>query len=168
MTALVSIRCAFLAEPQLDLEHEPFEGYGSGDTLRLSVCDPGSDTEGVASLTLDLERAEQLAQHLVAWAARQRWASGWVGVARFDVERAELLVRLRGPITSAPLGPKPTDHPTIGVPCPVCGEPLLAGQLTSAVALGVATPRDEQALYRGEAYDAVAAEVHTRCAGRSR
>ena len=88
-----------------------------------------------------------------------------IGAPYFDTEAAELRVIVRGAVAAAALGPKPADHPTIGVSCLVCGEPFAAGDVTAAVPLGPADRAARSALDRGEAYEALAAEVHRRCTG---
>lgn len=88
-----------------------------------------------------------------------------IGAARFDEERSELLVRMRGEVTATSLGPKTEGHPTLGMLCAVCGKAFRIGDHTKAVALGVASSADEHALCRGEEYDAIAAEVHEECHG---
>ena len=67
------------------------------------------------------------------------------------------------------LGPKKTDHFSIGMQCPACEKNLVAGDYTALIALGPGEDSVAQAKARaGRAYDAVAAEVHWKCAtGRS-
>jgi hypothetical protein len=73
---LLTLRDPFLAEPELYLEHE--EGDTDlPDSLRLGVSDSGTDSN--ASLTLNVETATKLRNHLTAWISDQK-RRGSVGV----------------------------------------------------------------------------------------
>lgn len=74
-------------------------------------------------------------------------------------------VRCRGAGEARKFGPKTSDHPTIGKECPACGEPFVAGDHTSLVALGPGSDSEEREKAReGRFYNAVAVEVHWACA----
>ena len=88
-----------------------------------------------------------------------------IGTPYFDHEAAELRVIVRGPVEAASCGPKPAHHPTVGALCLACGEPFAPGDVTAAVPLGPADRAARAALDRGEAYEALAAEVHRWCTG---
>lgn len=63
------------------------------------------------------------------------------------------------------LGPKKSDHPSVGKPCAACQRPLMPGDYTTLVALGPSDDPEQQAKARaGEAYNAIAVEVHWTCA----
>lgn len=65
-------------------------------------------------------------------------------------------------------GPKPADHPSVGVECPACQVPFAAGDYTVLVPLGPgADPEARQRAAAGRPYDAVAVEIHWECAGRT-
>jgi len=62
-------------------------------------------------------------------------------------------------------GPKHPDHPGVGMECPACKVPFVAGDFTTLVMLGPGA--DEEARERarnGRVYNAVAVEVHWSCA----
>lgn len=62
-------------------------------------------------------------------------------------------------------GPKSADHPSVGADCPACHVPLRAGDYTTLIPLGPGNDEEAQARCReGQAYNAVAVEVHYRCA----
>lgn len=62
-------------------------------------------------------------------------------------------------------GPKQKEHPTVGTPCPACGEPFKEGEYTCLTELGPGADKEAQAKARiGCAYNAVAVEVHWACA----
>lgn len=64
-----------------------------------------------------------------------------------------------------PFGPKPADHPSVGEPCPACGELLAAGDYTTLVTLGPGADDEAREKARaGRAYNAVAVEIHWGCA----
>jgi hypothetical protein len=63
-------------------------------------------------------------------------------------------------------GPKSADHPSIGADCLACKRPFVAGDWTTLVALGPGdNPEAQERAARGQAYNAVATEVHWVCAG---
>jgi hypothetical protein len=67
--------------------------------------------------------------------------------------------------TSRKFGPKSPDHPGVGRPCPACSTPFVAGDYTALVALGPGyNPETRRKARAGQAYNAVAVEVHWACA----
>lgn len=69
---------------------------------------------------------------------------------------------------SRKFGPKPAEHPGIGIECPACHVPFKEGDFTTLVILGPGD--DEDARYRrdtGRPYNAVAVEVHWECSEQS-
>ena len=62
-------------------------------------------------------------------------------------------------------GPKTTDHPSVGNPCPACHEPFAAGDYTTLIVLGPGSdPEARERAREGRVYNAVATEVHWVCA----
>lgn len=62
-------------------------------------------------------------------------------------------------------GPKLAEHPSVGKPCPACDVPFKAGDYTTLITLGPGPDAESrQRAQRGEAYNAVAVEVHYACA----
>jgi len=60
--------------------------------------------------------------------------------------------------------PKTTDHPTRGMPCIVCTQPIEAGEVTAILPLGPGSDPDTRRRAReGQVYDSVAIEVHIAC-----
>lgn len=81
--------------------------------------------------------------------------------------RKEIFVRQRGPaaVTSAAFGPKRPDHPSVGQPCPACGQALRAGDLTVLVPLWPGSNPEARARAREQRwYAGLAAELHLACA----
>lgn len=65
---------------------------------------------------------------------------------------------------SRPFGPKRTDDPSIGKPCPACAVEFKAGDYTGLVALGPGSDLEERQRAReGRPYNAVAIEAHWGC-----
>lgn len=65
-------------------------------------------------------------------------------------------------------GPKAADHPGIGVECPACHVPFVAGDMTTLVALGPGNdPESRRRAREGRVYNAVAVEIHAACADPS-
>jgi hypothetical protein len=63
-------------------------------------------------------------------------------------------------------GPKPADHPTIGIGCACCDDPFEAGDYTAIIPLGPGPDPEAQEAHRtGQPYAAIAVEVHWYCAG---
>ena len=63
-------------------------------------------------------------------------------------------------------GPKKEDHPSIGELCPACKQAFVIGDFTTLVALGPGNNLEaQQHAQKGEAYNAVAVEIHWDCAG---
>jgi hypothetical protein len=63
-------------------------------------------------------------------------------------------------------GPKSDGHPSIGTKCPACQQEFEAGDYTTLVALGPGDDPEEQAKAKAlRPYNAVAVEVHWKCAG---
>lgn len=61
-------------------------------------------------------------------------------------------------------GPKTSDHPSAGTPCPACGKPLAIGDYTTLVAVGPGDdPEEQQRRDEGRPYNSVAVEVHWAC-----
>ena len=61
-------------------------------------------------------------------------------------------------------GPKPADHPSIGMPCPACLETFREGDYTTLVPLGPGGDVETQeTAYSGRWFNAVALECHYRC-----
>lgn len=66
---------------------------------------------------------------------------------------------------SSKIGPKPADHPSVGLRCPACGDPLAAGDYIKAITLGPGKDPEARELARtGQPYTAVVIEVHWACA----
>lgn len=62
-------------------------------------------------------------------------------------------------------GPKPAAHPSLGMPCLACGQPLGEGELTVLVSLGPGADPERRARARqGRWFTGVALEVHWACA----
>lgn len=83
--------------------------------------------------------------------------------AWWDDDVQAILIRVRE-CPSFDLGPKPHDHPTLGLVCMVCGEPFVAGQETVAVPVGPLDASEAQAAREGQAFVAVGLEIHKSCA----
>ena len=63
-------------------------------------------------------------------------------------------------------GPKTKDHPSVGKLCPACQKPFAEGDYTTLIAYGPGDdPEAQRKAQKGQAYNAVAAEVHFSCAG---
>lgn len=63
-------------------------------------------------------------------------------------------------------GPKLSNHPSIGKPCPACGKLFKEGDYTTLVALGPGNDLEAQERAKqGRPYNAVAVEVHWDCSG---
>lgn len=63
---------------------------------------------------------------------------------------------------------KPPGHPSDGEPCAACGEPLVAGDITTLIPLGPGRGRGDdvyESARAGRWYSAVAVEIHWDCAG---
>lgn len=66
---------------------------------------------------------------------------------------------------SRKFGPKEENHPSIGEQCPACYEPFNEGDYTCLVVLGPGNdPEEGEKAREGRVYNAVAMEVHWRCA----
>ena len=62
-------------------------------------------------------------------------------------------------------GPKAETHPSVGKPCPACGEPFVVGDYTALITLGPGQdPEQRERAREGRAYNAVAQEIHWACA----
>jgi hypothetical protein len=62
-------------------------------------------------------------------------------------------------------GPKKADHPSIDELCPACRKPFKEGDYTTLIALGPGDDKETQERAReGRVYNAVAVEVHWKCA----
>lgn len=62
-------------------------------------------------------------------------------------------------------GPKDPDHPSVGEPCPACGERFTAGDHTTLIPLGPGEdPEEREKARTGRPYNGVAIEVHWSCA----
>ena len=67
--------------------------------------------------------------------------------------------------TKQKYGPKAASHPSIGEPCPACKVAFKKGDYTTLIVLGPGKDEDSrERARRGEAYSAVAIEVHWACA----
>lgn len=64
---------------------------------------------------------------------------------------------------SKKFGPKTTDHPSIGEPCPVCGVAFTAGDYTALEMTHAADLEEARKAQAGQAFTAVAVEVHWDC-----
>lgn len=63
------------------------------------------------------------------------------------------------------LGPKQSNHPSIGQKCPACHKPFRQGDYTTLVTLGPGDDQEARERARaGRPYNAVALEVHWGCA----
>lgn len=61
-------------------------------------------------------------------------------------------------------GPKSADHPSVGRPCAACGQPFVAGDLTTLIGLGPGDDPEARAAAReGRYFNCVAAELHAAC-----
>ncbi len=60
-------------------------------------------------------------------------------------------------------GPKSKGHPSIGKPCPVCGEEFVVGDFTALAAIGVLGRRDQERRDAGKVFNAFCVEVHWEC-----
>ena len=66
---------------------------------------------------------------------------------------------------TARFGPKSKDHPSIGKECPACKVPFKEGDYTILVTLGPGDdPEEQKKCKEGRPYNAVATEVHWKCA----
>jgi len=64
-----------------------------------------------------------------------------------------------------PIGPKKENDASIGVSCSACGKLFKEGDYTTLIALGPGDDKEEQEKCKlGESYNAVAVEVHWKCA----
>ena len=62
-------------------------------------------------------------------------------------------------------GPKSSIHPSILKPCPACNRKFKVGDYTTLVVLGPGNSKENQKKARnGQAYNAIAVEVHWPCA----
>jgi hypothetical protein len=62
-------------------------------------------------------------------------------------------------------GPKAADHPSVSEECPACHKPFAEGDYTTLVTFGPGGDVESQKAAReGDAYNAVAVEVHYACA----
>ena len=62
-------------------------------------------------------------------------------------------------------GPKEKTHPSIGTPCPACKVTFKEGDYTTLIALGPGDdPEAQERERQGKPYNAVAVEVHYKCA----
>lgn len=62
------------------------------------------------------------------------------------------------------MGPKGPDHPTLGVECPLCHEPIDLGQTFTVALLGPGGDPDNQLLARtGQPFQPVGLELHWAC-----
>lgn len=69
-------------------------------------------------------------------------------------------------MTARIFGPKTADHPSVGKPCPTCGDQFTAGDYTTLATLGPGKDPEAQARARvGLPYNAIAVEVHATCGG---
>jgi hypothetical protein len=55
------------------------------------------------------------------------------------------------------------DHPSVGMPCPLCGTPFKAGDFTGLVAIAPADAEEAAKKAAGRHYTAEAKEVHKEC-----
>ena len=60
-------------------------------------------------------------------------------------------------------GPKSTDHPSVGEPCPVCGIEFQPGDYTTLRVQGPANEEEARKAEAGKAYTATAIEIHWDC-----
>lgn len=61
-------------------------------------------------------------------------------------------------------GPKAADHPSVGRPCAACQEPFTEGDFTTLILIGPGNnPESRRRAREGQAYNAVAIEVHWAC-----
>lgn len=68
-------------------------------------------------------------------------------------------------ITQRKFGPKAADHPSVGETCDGCGRDFVPGDYTTLIPIGPGDSPDEQEKARnGQAYNAIAIEVHWTCA----
>ena len=68
-------------------------------------------------------------------------------------------------VTNQRFGPKIAGHPSIGKPCPACNKKFKEGDYTTLVVLGPGNSKAQQKkALKGQAYNAVALEVHWTCA----
>jgi hypothetical protein len=62
-------------------------------------------------------------------------------------------------------GPKTADDPVIGKLCPACDDPFKEGDFTTLIPIGPGKdPEQREKAMNGQAYNAVAIEVHYACA----
>jgi len=62
-------------------------------------------------------------------------------------------------------GPKIASHPSVGILCVACGQPLEVGSVTVLIPVGPGSSLEQQEKCRkGVSYNAVAKEVHFTCA----
>lgn len=67
--------------------------------------------------------------------------------------------------TPRKFGPRPKDHPSVGLKCPGCGELFKEGDYITLIPIGPGNDPEEQEKAReGKHYIAVAVEVHWSCA----
>ena len=60
-------------------------------------------------------------------------------------------------------GPKTADHPSIGLPCPLCGVPFKEGDQTGLVNIRPASDEDAAKAERGLPHTCEAKELHRAC-----
>ena len=60
-------------------------------------------------------------------------------------------------------GPKTPDHPSVGMPCPLCGVAFKEGDYTGLVPIRPADEEEAAKAAAGRAHNAEAVEVHRDC-----
>lgn len=57
------------------------------------------------------------------------------------------------------MGPKPTDHPSIGTLCRICNKPFQTGDYTTLIA----EANEDKVRQVGRPHNAIAVEIHWEC-----